>query len=149
MLKQITTEQPMTYLPHHLPDRASHTKAIDKQTHTHAQKHIHTRTHKHAHKNTHTHTFSTYPAWISGRSCPWGEQTRCFPAVQPGSPGSWWSRPSRHCSHHQMSSGSPSCCAQRCCWSPRCHRSTWSHRCLAAKHIGQRWRWPEETILNV
>lgn len=72
----------------------------------------------------------SYLTWTDAQFCPWEGRTRCCRAEQPGSQGSWWSRPSRRCSHHQMSSGILSCCGWMCCWAPPCHRSTWIHRCL-------------------
>lgn len=73
----------------------------------------------------------SYPTWTGVQFCPWVGQTQCCQATQPGSPGSWWNKPSRHCSHHQTSSGNPFCCGWTCCWPPLFHQSTWIHRCLA------------------
>lgn len=73
----------------------------------------------------------SYPAWTGVRFCPWEAQTQCYPAAQQGSPRNWWSKPSRHCSHRQTSSGTPSCCGWTCCWPPLCRLLAWSRRCLA------------------
>lgn len=60
---------------------------------------------------------TSYPACSAALFCPWGGQRQCFQAEQQVFPGSWRSRPSRHCSHRRTSSDSPSCCGGRSCWS--------------------------------
>lgn len=72
---------------------------------------------------------ASYPACSDGLFCPWAGQRRCSQAAPPGFPGSWQNRPSRRCSHRQMSSDSPSCCGGRSCWSLG-SLLAWSHRYL-------------------
>lgn len=79
-------------------------------------------------------TLHSYLTWTDAQFYPWEGRTQCCQAEQPGFPGSWWSKPSRRCSHHQTSSGILSCCGWMCCWSPLCHLSTWTHQCLPKEY---------------
>ncbi len=81
---------------------------------------------------------SYYPASSAVRSCPWAGRTRCCLATQPRCPGSWQSRPCRHCSHHWRHwAGSPLCCAGTCCWWA-CSWPTCTWRDLGRKEDGGR-----------
>lgn len=60
---------------------------------------------------------SYYLASSAVRSYPWAARRRCCLATQPRCPGSWRSRPCRHCSHRWRHwAGSLLCCARKCCW---------------------------------